>query len=162
MGALVNDHATARREWASSLLVGAVDRLLEASSDVQGVLVTTSDGLPIISALPDSVDESQLAAMGASMLALGDRSAHEIGLGEMSQLMTTGEHGHVLLADAGGGRSLLVVASENAKLGLIRFELKAMAEALQSIFSAESREVVDLREDREPEIINLSETRPRA
>ena len=80
----------------------------------------------------------------------------------MTQLMTTGEHGHVLLADAGGGRSLLVVASENAKLGLIRFELKAMAEALQSIFSAESREVVDLREDREPEIINLSETRPRA
>jgi predicted regulator of Ras-like GTPase activity (Roadblock/LC7/MglB family) len=104
-----------------------------SSPDIQASAVVSVDGLIIASALPASVEEDRVSAMSAAMLSLGERIAIELNRGDMDQVYIRGAAGYVLLTSVGNEAVLTVMASVNAKLGLIFLDIKRTAEALSQL-----------------------------
>ena len=99
-------------------------RLQSGSPDVEASALISDDGLVIASVLPQDIDETRIAGMTATLLSLGVRAATELGRGSIEQVLVRGEHGYAVVLSAGRGVLLLTLANENAKLGLIFFDMR--------------------------------------
>ena len=110
-------------------------KLQSSSSDIEACAVVSEDGLIIASSLPQSVEESRIAAMSAAMLSMGSRTAQELNRGKVQQMYVKGEVGYVLLVSAGPNAVLLAMARVEAKLGLIFLELSRAADEIEKILS---------------------------
>lgn len=107
--------------------------LQTGSPDVEAAALISEDGLMIASALPQDLDETRVAGMSATLLSLGTRAAAELKRGDVQEVVVRGVQGYSVLVNAGRGVLLLVVANENAKLGLIFFDMREAANALRQI-----------------------------
>jgi predicted regulator of Ras-like GTPase activity (Roadblock/LC7/MglB family) len=132
-------------------LAGALDDFLAVSPDVEGAAIVSPDGFPIASALPVHVEEDRLAAMSAALLILGERSASELGKGNLAQIFVEGPYGHVVIMSAGGNAVLVAVTSKGAKVGLVIFEMRATARRISAVMEAPPEETAAPTEEREPQ-----------
>ncbi len=107
---------------------------LEAlTPELEGTAVISVEGLMIASRLPNGLTDDLMASMSAAMLALGERIAHDLKRGELSQVYIRGEFGYVLLMAVNEYAVLTALASENAKLGLVFLDMKQAAMELRQI-----------------------------
>lgn len=111
-------------------LVDALDGLTGAVTEVSAAAVVSLDGLTMASALPDDVDEDHVGAMSAALLSLGEQAASGLGRGVLRELVVDTDGGLVLCSRAGAHAVLVAVTHEEAKLGLVRHELRRTAEAV--------------------------------
>ena len=111
-------------------LVEELKKLQISSPDIQASAVVSVDGLIIASALPSSVEEDRVSAMSAAMLSLGERISMELNRGELDQVYIRGDEGYVMLTSVGNDAVLTVMASAEAKLGLIFLDINRTAEKL--------------------------------
>jgi predicted regulator of Ras-like GTPase activity (Roadblock/LC7/MglB family) len=116
-------------------LAAALDDFLAVSPDVEGAAIVSPDGFPIASALPTHVEEDRLSAMSAALLILGERSASELGKGNLAQIFVEGPYGHVVIMAAGDNAVLVAVTAKSAKVGLVIFEMRQVARRVASIMS---------------------------
>jgi predicted regulator of Ras-like GTPase activity (Roadblock/LC7/MglB family) len=120
----------------SDRLERAIHGLLAQTPEIEAAAVVSFDGLPMASALPQSMDEDRVAAMSAALLSLGERAAQGLGRGELSQVYIEGDAGTVFLVSADDEAVLVAVAAKGAKVGMMLFEVRraaaAVAEALRS------------------------------
>jgi predicted regulator of Ras-like GTPase activity (Roadblock/LC7/MglB family)/type II secretory pathway predicted ATPase ExeA len=107
--------------------------LQNGSPDVEACALITDDGLMVASALPHDLDEIRVAGMSSTLLSLGTRAAAELRRGEVREVIVRGEQGYAVMIGAGRGVSLLVVANERAKLGLIFFDMTEAISAIKRI-----------------------------
>jgi predicted regulator of Ras-like GTPase activity (Roadblock/LC7/MglB family) len=117
----------------SKQMVEELKKLQISSPDIQASAVVSIDGLIIASALPGSVEEDRVSAMSAAMLSLGERISIELKRGDLDQVYIRGDNGYVLLTSVGQDAVLTVMASVNAKLGLIFLDIKRTADALSEL-----------------------------
>ena len=87
----------------------------------------------IASALPQDLDETRVAGMSATLLSLGTRGALELGRGDVEEVVVRGTRGYAVMINAGRGVLLLVVANENAKLGLVFFDMREAINEIKRI-----------------------------
>ena len=106
-----------------------------ASADIEACAVLSTDGLMIASQLPQGLDPDRVGAMGAAMLSLGDRTAAELSRGQLNQVMIDGGNGYVLMSHAGEDAVLAVLATKQAKLGLIFLDVKRAAEKIAQVLA---------------------------
>ena len=120
----------------SDRLDRAIHGLLAQTPEIEAAAVVSFDGLPMASALPQSMDEDRVAAMSAALLSLGERAAQGLGRGELSQVYIEGDSGTVFLVSADDEAVLVAVAAKGAKVGMMLFEVRraaaAVAEALRA------------------------------
>ena len=114
-------------------LSSALDDFLTISAEVEAAAVVSADGLPMASALPPHVEEDRLAAMSAALLTLGERAASELGKGELAQVFIEGPRGHVILMAAGRDCVLVCVTAKGAKVGLVLYEMRRIAERVARV-----------------------------
>jgi len=112
----------------ADMLTSVLTELNGTSADIEASGVISTDGLMMAAVLPQGLDEDRVGAMSAAMLSLGDRTAQELGRGELEQVLIKGDHGYVLMTYAGAEAVLTVMAKPNAKLGLIFLDVKRAAE----------------------------------
>ena len=117
----------------SEQMVEELKKLQISSPDIQASAVVSVDGLIIASALPGSVEEDRVSAMSAAMLSLGERISIELRRGDLDQVYIRGDNGYVMLTSVGNDAVLTVMASVNAKLGLIFLDIKRTAESLSGL-----------------------------
>ena len=117
----------------SKQLVEELKKLQISSPDIQASALVSVDGLVIASALPANVEEDRVSAMSAAMLSLGERISIELRRGNLDQVYIRGDNGYVMLTSVGKEAVLTVMASVNAKLGLIFLDIKRTAEALSDL-----------------------------
>lgn len=98
-------------------------QLQSGSSEVEASALVSEDGLMIASALPQHLDELRIAAMSATLVSLGMRAAHELARGTLEQVLVRGPSGSAVMMAAGSGTMLLVLATRDAKLGLIFLDM---------------------------------------
>lgn len=127
----------------ADLLALALDDFLAISAEVEAAAVVSADGLPMASALPPNVEEDRLAAMSAALLTLGERAASELGKGELAQVFIEGPKGHVILMAAGPDSVLVAVTSRGAKIGLVLFEMRRIAERVAAVMTAGVGDALD-------------------
>jgi len=101
--------------------------------ELEGTAVISVEGLMIASRLPNGLTDDLVASMSAAMLALGERIAHDLERGELSQVFIRGEFGYVLLMAVNENAVLTALASEEAKLGLLFLDMKRAASELRQL-----------------------------
>lgn len=106
--------------------------LQSSSSDIEASAVVSVDGLIIASHLPQGLEEERIAAMSAALLSMGERITVELKRGELEQLYVKGKDGYFLSRHAGPHAVLIAMARQNAKLGLIFFDLNKAADDIKS------------------------------
>lgn len=117
--------------------VRSVLRELNASSgDIEASAAITTDGFIIGSVLDKGVDEDRFAAMCASLLALAERAAEEIGRGKMKQVLIEGSTGLMLLVHAGNDAVLAIAAKPTVNLGMVFIEARKHAAKIHHVLSA--------------------------
>jgi hypothetical protein len=90
-----------------------------SSADIEASALISTDGLVISSALTAGMDDDRISAMVAAMLSLGDRTAAELSLGSLEQVLISGAQGYVLIIHASNAAVLCIIANKPIKLGLL-------------------------------------------
>ena len=114
----------------SEQMINRLRFMQTAAPMIEASAIISADGLIIASALSTDVEEDRLAAMSAAMLGLGERIVAELGRGELEQVYIKGKAGLVILTRIGPEALLTALARQEAKLGLIFFEMRRAAEDL--------------------------------
>lgn len=117
----------------TELMVRRLRDLQVSTPDIEASAVVSIDGLSIASSLPGGIEEDRVSAMSAAMLSLGERIAQEMGRGGLTQVYVKGERGFVILSAIGEEAVLTVLAREDAKLGLVFFDMKRAADDLRAL-----------------------------
>jgi len=113
----------------ADMLASILSDLNGTSADIEASAVISTDGLMMAAALPAGLDEDRVGAMSAAILSLGDRTAKELARGELEQVLIRGAKGYVVMGNAAPGTLLLVLATQEAKLGLVFLDMtRAVAE----------------------------------
>ena len=117
----------------SAKLNNVLKSLRDLSPDIEAAAMISEDGLIIASALPQDLDETRVGGMSATLLSLGTRSSAVLKRGKVAEVIVRGEQGYTVLINAGRGTLLLTVTNENAKLGLVFFDMQEAIEKLAEI-----------------------------
>ncbi|MDO8949321.1 MAG: roadblock/LC7 domain-containing protein [Actinomycetota bacterium] len=123
----------ARRSTREEQLAAALDRLMQEDPDIQAAALVSLDGFTMASALPEGMQPDRVGAMSAAILGLGERAAAELGRGHLSQVFIQGDSGYVLLMSVGERAVLTAMADANAKLGLVLYDMRAVADDIAGI-----------------------------
>lgn len=110
-----------------------LQQFVSSTMNVQGAALVSSDGLPLSSMLPVSMDEERTAAMSAAMLSLGERIGRELVRGTIERIVVEGDKGYSVMVSCGEDVVLLVLADKQAKQGLLFLEVKRIAAQLTSM-----------------------------
>jgi uncharacterized protein len=105
--------------------------------DLEAAVVVSDEGLVLASAVPGSIDDEKVSAMGGAMLTLGDRITRELQRGTLEQVMVRGENGYILLMPLGPRTDMMlaVMARADAKLGWIMLESRRIAVELSQMLA---------------------------
>ena len=120
-------------EQQLSAIRSALRGLNGLSVEIEASAAISGDGFIIASVLGDSVNAERFGAMCASLLALADRAAQEINLGNLKQVVLVGETGSMLLVQAGPHAVLVVSARAALNLGRLFIDAAKVAEKIRSL-----------------------------
>lgn len=120
-------------ESRGDTLEGVLNELQGSIPEVEACAIVSVEGLPIVSALPNDVDEAKVAAMTAAMLTLGEKAAQELGKGTLEQVNVKGPDGWLLVIQAGMNACLTVSTTASAKLGMVFLEMKRAAKKISKM-----------------------------
>ena len=101
--------------------------------ELEASALVSVDGLMMASALRAGMDEDKIAAMSAAMLGIAERIGTELERGGFEMGIVRGERGYVAITNVGAEAALVALATKDAKLGLLFYELKKTAEDLNRI-----------------------------
>ncbi|WP_227816256.1 roadblock/LC7 domain-containing protein [Nitrogeniibacter aestuarii] len=109
--------------------------LAVANGDIESSAVISSDGLVIATVLHDGVDADRFGAMCASLLALAERAAGEVGRGKLKQTLVEGEAGSMLLVQAGTDTVLALAARTTQNLGRVFLDARRAAAEIATLMA---------------------------
>ncbi len=112
-----------------------LQEFVSTTGDIQGAALVTPDGLPLATTLPEKMDEERVSAMSASMLSLGERIGKELARGEVERIFVEGAEGYGILTSCTEEALFLVLASRQAKQGVLMLEIKRILEDLRLVLS---------------------------
>jgi predicted regulator of Ras-like GTPase activity (Roadblock/LC7/MglB family) len=102
-------------------------RELNNRSPILGAAIFSVEGLPFVSHFNSNVEEVSVAAMVASIQAVGEQTVTELRQGNLQSIIIQGTRGTTLTVSIPNGYLLTVTAPDNAKLGLIFNDAKQAA-----------------------------------
>jgi len=105
---------------------------LKTIKGVHGAAIIEKFGLIKGSALPGWVDPEALAAMVTLILKASQRATKELEQGSFHSAIIESEKGKILFSEI-KGNILTIIATVDAKLGIINLKLAAAAKALSSL-----------------------------
>ena len=106
-------------------------KLRSTSPEIVGACVVSTDGFIVASMLPSEVDEEVVSAMAAAMLGVSERIAIELRNAPMLQTYVKTDNGYVIINAVGSDSLLVVLTTENAKLGLVFLDVKRRVAELE-------------------------------
>ena len=98
--------------------------LRTSSSEVIGAALVSAEGFTAASLLPSEVDEEVVAGMGAALLGVAERISMELMSADMVQTYVRSSKGYIILSQVGDDSVLVVLTTEQAKLGLVFLDIK--------------------------------------
>jgi predicted regulator of Ras-like GTPase activity (Roadblock/LC7/MglB family) len=117
----------------ASMIRSVLRGLNSLSAEIEASAVISADGLVVAAVLGEGTDHDRFGAMCASLLALADRAAQEIGRGRLKQVLVEGELGTMLLVHAGSDAVLAVAARPTINLGMVFLEARKVAQKIASM-----------------------------
>lgn len=127
--------------YKTDLLEEALKELCSRLEGVQGAVIVSIEGFVVAAYTPqeNEMDEEgptsspQVAAMAATLIALGERTLSRLAQGEMIRLLVEGNDGGMLVVPANRRASVAVMVGREAKMGLVLYALQQSAGKISSI-----------------------------
>jgi len=128
----------------------ALQKLCSQLQRVQGAVIVSIEGFVVAAYEPDLAGENgnhdsdstasspQVAAMAATLIALGERTLARLGQGDMNRLLVEGEHGAMLVVPANDRAAIALMVYSDAKMGLSLYALKQSAHEISAILEGEA------------------------
>jgi len=109
-------------------------RQMEATTPgIEASAIVTTQGLPIVAAMPQTINEAIVAAMTAALLGVAERALSEIPRGELQQITIEAENGYIILKGAGPNAILTTLVKKSANLGMVFLLMKRYSKEIASI-----------------------------
>jgi len=115
-----------------NLIKEKFNKLLENDKTIESLILISKDGLPISSTL-SMEEEEKIAALSASLVMLGERAIEDFKKGEFEEIFAKGKDGYIFIYNLSPNIALLGILNNEAKLGLIRLELRNLVNDLKEI-----------------------------
>lgn len=113
----------------------SIDGLRTAIPDLKGVLLASSEGLPIAHSLTNGADANRVAAMAAAASSLGRRVSDSLHTGSFEEITVTGGEGQIFLYSAGAKGVLAVIGAAGCNAGLVHLEARGVAKEIGEHFN---------------------------
>ncbi|MBI1877225.1 MAG: roadblock/LC7 domain-containing protein [Chloroflexi bacterium] len=127
--------------YKTDLLEEALKELCSKLEGVQGAVIVSIEGFVVAAYTPHESDmdeegptsSPQVAAMAATLIALGERTLSRLAQGEMIRLLVEGNDGGMLVVPANRRASVAVMVGKEAKMGLVLYALQQNAGKISDI-----------------------------
>ena len=116
-----------------SVLKSKLENFIGSTSDVEGAVLVSPDGLTITSVLPNALDDERTSAMSAAMLSLGDCIAKDLARGDIERVLVEGLTGYGIVVGCGEDMVLLVLANKNDKQGILFLAINSLVEEISPL-----------------------------
>jgi predicted regulator of Ras-like GTPase activity (Roadblock/LC7/MglB family) len=127
----------------SANLTWLLDDLVERVPTAQQAVVLSADGLMMgASAAMSREDAEHLSAMAAGFQSLAKGASRHFGAGQVRQTVVEMEEAFLFVTAAGQGACLAVLASADADLGLIAYEMAMLVTRVGQTMSAPERNIL--------------------
>lgn len=131
--------------YRTDLLENALKNMCAKLEGVQGAVIVSIEGFVVAAYSPHTgeMDEEgptsspQVAAMAATLIALGERTLSRLAQGEMLRLLIEGNDGGMLVVPANRRASVAVMVDREAKMGLTLYALKQGAQNISNILEGD-------------------------
>ncbi|MFI1989872.1 roadblock/LC7 domain-containing protein [Actinoplanes sp. NPDC020271] len=128
----------------SANLTWLLDDLVERVPTAQQAVVLSADGLMLgASAAMSREDAEHLSAMAAGFQSLAKGASRHFGAGAVRQTVVEMEDAFLFVTAAGQGACLAVLASADADLGLIAYEMAMLVTRVGQTMSAPERDALN-------------------
>ena len=118
------------------VLIKHIEALCNAIPELTGVLLASSDGLPIAHSITNGSDPARLAAMAVAAANLGTRVGDNIETGSLDEVTIRSAKGNLFVYSAGGKAILAVLGPKEANAGLVNIEARNTAEEIEQLFGS--------------------------
>src|SRR5579884_2335998 len=108
-------------------LKAQIETLRNAIPELKGVLVASTEGLPVAHSLSNGTDPNRVAAMAAAASSLGRRISDSLSTGSLNEVSIRSEEGMLFVYSAGKG-VLAVMGPQGSNAGLIHLEARGTAD----------------------------------
>jgi hypothetical protein len=133
--------------YKTDLLEIALQELCSKLEGVQGAVIVSVEGFVVAAYTPHEgeMDEEgptsspQVAAMAATLIALGERTLARLAQGEMIRLLIEGNDGGMIVIPADRRASVAVMVDKGAKMGLVLYALQQSAHSISIILEGSTR-----------------------
>jgi len=99
-------------------LAAILTGMLDDCEDLNGAMVSASDGRALAERLRSGLDKHRFAAMSSALLALSDNVIRETHGGAIKNVLIQSDDGNVFILHAGSGLLLTVFSRPDANLGM--------------------------------------------
>jgi predicted regulator of Ras-like GTPase activity (Roadblock/LC7/MglB family) len=100
---------------------------------IEASAIVTTQGLPIVAAMPHTVNEAIVAAMTAALLGVAERALTEIPRGRLQQVTIEAEQGYIILKGAGENAILTSLVKKTANLGMVFLAMKRFSKEIEKV-----------------------------
>ncbi|MDP8983278.1 MAG: roadblock/LC7 domain-containing protein [Acidobacteriota bacterium] len=111
-----------------------LETLRNSIPELRGVLLASSEGLPVAHSLSNGADPNRIAAMAAAASGLGRRISESMATGGLLEVSIRGEDGILFVYSAGPKAVLCVMGPMSANAGLIHLEARNTAKDIGELF----------------------------
>lgn len=111
-----------------------LENLRNAIPELRGVLLASTEGLPVAHSLSTGIDANRVAAMAAAATNLGRRISESIATGPLSEVSIRGEDGMLFVYVAGPKAVLAVMGPMGSNAGYIHLEARSTAKEIGDLF----------------------------
>lgn len=127
--------------YKTDLLEDALKELCTKLEGIQGAVIVSIEGFVVASYAPNEADmdeesptsSPQVAAMAATLIALGERTLSRLAQGDMIRLLIEGDDGGMLVVPADRRSSVAVMVGTESKMGLVLYGLQQTAKKVSEI-----------------------------
>ena len=131
--------------YRTDLLETALEEMCSKLQGVQGAVIVSIEGFVVAAYTPheSEMDEEgptsspQVAAMAATLIALGERTLSRLAQGDLLRLLIEGDDGGMLVVPANRRASVAVMVGREAKMGLALYALQQSAKMISDILEGE-------------------------
>ena len=126
-------------EYRVEILEKLLRRLHSTVGGLHGTVVVSIEGFVVAAYTGDSkhaahpVDSPQIAAMTATIIALGEQVLGRLARGEIDRILLDGTEGGIVVVPAGPEAALAAMVGKDAKLGLVMYEVRRTAHEVYKV-----------------------------
>lgn len=107
-----------------------LEELRDAVPELKGVLLASTEGLPVAHSFANAADAQRVAAMAAAASSLGRKVGESLAIGSLSEICVSGTEGHMFVYLAGARAVLAVLGPLDSNAGLIHIEARNAAQSI--------------------------------